>query len=335
LPPPSIPWPALAFAVCCLILAAALVWWGRRIATGSGPRTGATRAQAAPTGQAIITLQGVTRRYGAKLAVDDVTLTVAAGEALALWGANGAGKTTLLRCLLGGGYEGDILVAGHSPRTAGTAVRRQIGYVPQEMPTFDLTVGELTALIARLREVPLAEALGQLDYFALGDVRAQPVASLSGGMKQKLALALALLGDPPILLLDEPTANLDAQTQRDLVQRLLELKRQGRTLVFTSHRWGEVRLLADRVVYLDQGRQVDGPQPSDVDGRELVLRVGLDPLVLDRARDILRQEGFPAQRNGRAVLVTVASDRKAEPLVLLARSGYAIADFDIEGETGE
>jgi nitrous oxidase accessory protein len=339
-PKESLSWPTIAFAILCLGVPVGLVRWGRR-------RTGRTNLVASPTDtrgrdaaetapEAIIALRGVTKRYGDRPAVDGVSLTVKAGEALALWGANGAGKTTLLRCLLGSaGYEGEIAVAGHSPLTDGIAVRRQIGYVPQEMPTFDLTVGELTGLIARLRGIAPAEALGQLGHFGLAGVRAQPVASLSGGMKQKLALTLALLGDPPILLLDEPTANLDAQTQDDLLRRLQDLKRQGRTLIFTSHRWREVRLIADRVVYLDQGRQVEGPQPSATPARELVLRVGLDPQALDPARDLLRQRGFTAHRNGKAVLVSVAANRKAEPLLLLASSGYAIADFDLEDETGE
>ncbi len=338
LPVASTPWAAIIFAALCLIIPGGLVWWGCRPAPGrasASPRSPSGPSPGAYPGS-MIALHGVTKRYEERRAVDGVSLTVNAGEALALWGANGAGKTTLLRCLLGStGYEGEIAIAGRSPLAEGTAVRRQIGYVPQEMPTFDLTVGELTGLIARLRGVASGEALGQLDRFGLGAHRAQAVASLSGGMKQKLALMLALLGDPPILLLDEPTANLDAQTQSDLLQRLLELKRQGRTLVFTSHRWREVRLLADRVVYLDQGRLAEGPQPSSAPARELVLRVGLDLQALDPARDLLRRRGFTAHRNGRAVLVTVAADRKAEPLVLLVGSGYAINDFDLEGEMGE
>lgn len=290
-----------------------------------------------PETGAVVELRGVSKHYGKSAALDKLSLTIGAGEALALWGRNGAGKTTVLRCLLGlTSYEGEISVGGLSPRRAGARVRRSIGYVPQEMPTFDLPVGELAELIARLRGVDTAQATRQLERFGLAASRHKAIAALSGGMKQKLALALALVGDPPILLLDEPTANLDAASQTELLNLLLALKQEGRTLIFTSHRWHEVTLLADRVVGLERGRTIAVTQPTDLaatGGAAVRLRVRLGASLLDAASDVLQQHGFTAHRNGSSLLVRVEAGRKAEPFVLLAREGYPVTDFDVEHET--
>lgn len=282
----------------------------------------------------MIELQGVTKRYGDFRAVDDVSFSVGAGESLALWGSNGAGKTTLLRCLLGATeYEGTITVDGVSPAKNGKEARRRIGYVPQVVPVFDLRVGEMIQLTARLRRADLGQGLERLEEFGLADTIKKPVASLSGGMKQKLALTLALLGDPPILLLDEPTSNLDARSQDELITLLSILKRQGRTLVFTSHRWDEVLALADRVVVLERGKCISAGPAAQIAGttRERVnLRVRLEPARLDHAVALLGEHGFTASRNGHSILIAVEEKRKAEPLVLLASSSYPVTDFDLE-----
>jgi ABC-type multidrug transport system ATPase subunit len=282
----------------------------------------------------MIELQGLTKRFGDFKAVDDVSFSIAAGESMALWGSNGAGKTTLLRCLLGATeYEGSITVDGVSPAKNGKEARRRIGYVPQVVPVFDLKVGEMLQLTARLRGADLAPGLQRLDEFGLGHTTKKAVASLSGGMKQKLALTMALLGDPPILLLDEPTSNLDARSQEELIMLLLKLKEQGRTLVFTSHRWDEVLALADRVVVLENGKCISSGPAAQVAGvtRERVnLRIRLEPETLDPAVALLGAHGFTASRNGHSILISVEDQRKAEPLVLLASSDYPVTNFDLE-----
>ena len=284
----------------------------------------------------MIDLQHVTKRYGAKRAVDDVSFRIDAGESLALWGSNGAGKTTLLRCLLGATKsEGAIAIDGLSPDRQGREVRRRIGYVPQEMPKFDLKVGEMIQLIARLRGVDAKPGFDRLASFGLAETRSLPVESLSGGMKQKLALTLALLGDPPILMLDEPTANLDARSQLELISQLAELNRQGRTIVFTSHRWSEVRSLANRIVVLEAGKQlysgpVDG-YTGMADTINLRLKVAERDLVSSML--LLDEHGFEPVRHGDAILVTIDAQRKAEPLMVLARSEVGVADFEVEAES--
>ena len=176
----------------------------------------------------MIELQGVTKRYGDFRAVDDVSFSVGAGESLALWGSTGAGQTTILRCLLGATeYEGTITVDGVSPAKNGKEARRRIGYVPQVVPVFDLRVGEMIQLTARLRRADLGQGLERLEEFGLADTIKKPVASLSGGMKQKLALTLALLGDPPILLLNDPTRGVDVGTKHELYVLIRDFAERG------------------------------------------------------------------------------------------------------------
>jgi ABC-type multidrug transport system ATPase subunit len=284
----------------------------------------------------MIELQNVTKRYGAKRAVDAVSFRVEAGESLALWGSNGAGKTTLLRCLLGATrFEGAITVDGLSPARNGKDARRRIGYVPQIMPVFDLKVGEMINLVARLRGDNPQQGFNRLEEFGLASTKSQSVESLSGGMKQKLALTLALLGDPPILMLDEPTANLDARSQTELISMLADLNHQGRTIVFTSHRWSEVRALADRIVILEAGKQIYGGLVSEYPGMNdtITLRVNVAPENLIPSVDLLGKHGFTAARNGASILITIESRKKAEPFLVLARSEFAVSDFDVETES--
>lgn len=281
----------------------------------------------------MIELHHVTKRYGDKRAVDDVTLSVDAGESIALWGTNGAGKTTLLRCLLGTtAYEGEILIDGMVAATKGKEARARIGYVPQVMPTFDMSVSEMVRLVARLRGADANDGFASLEQLHLGGMLGQSMASLSGGMKQKVALSLALLGNAPILLLDEPTANLDARSQSDLIGMLATLKQDGRTIIFTSHRWSEVRALADRAVTLEQGKAISIGTVADAAriADNIRVRVDLAQETIAPAVALLRDHGYVTVRHGSSAVVTVDSRKKAEPLVLLAQSRYTVTDFELE-----
>jgi ABC-2 type transport system ATP-binding protein len=283
----------------------------------------------------MIEIRNVTKRYGDKRAVDDVSFDVAAGESVSLWGSNGAGKTTLIRCMLGSTkFEGDITIDGVSSKRQGKEVRHRIGYVPQTMPTFDMSVGEMVLLIARLRGATARDGLDRLEEFGLSHTKRQSVASLSGGMRQKLALTLALLGNPRVLMFDEPTANLDARSQNELIRMLVDLKQQGRTVVFTSHRWSEVRSLADTVVHLEMGKHIGGGSVSDmaIQTDRVSLRMELSEEQIGPAITLLDERGFRTMRNGTSVLVSVQDRVKADPVMLLAGSGYEILNFDLQDE---
>jgi len=205
----------------------------------------------------MIEVRNLTKRFGRFTAVDDLSFTVGRGEAVALWGANGAGKTTAVRCLLNlFPYEGEITINGLDARRQSKEVRRLIGFVPQELSFHDdMSVAETLVFYARLKKAPDGfdfEPL--LERLRLTEHVQKRVGELSGGLKQRLALAVALLSDPPILVLDEPTASLDIRSREEFLTLLRELKRAGKTLVFSSHHLEEITALADRVLLLEGGR---------------------------------------------------------------------------------
>ena len=206
----------------------------------------------------VIQINDVCKRFGRCRVLDGVTFDVAPGDAVALWGSNGVGKTTLIRCLLGlVDFGGDIRVAGYDVRRQGKRVRRLLGYVPQELAFHeDFRVIEVVRCLARIRGAAVGSCESRLARFGLLNHARKRVRELSGGMRQRLALAVALLNDPPILVLDEPTSNLDSVGRRSLMDQLLDLKATGQTILFISHRPEEVHGLADRVLTLESGRVI-------------------------------------------------------------------------------
>ena len=204
----------------------------------------------------MITFTHVSKRFGRFVALDDLNLSVAPHQAVALWGPNGAGKTTAIKCLLGLlRYDGHIDVDGLDAQKQGRSVRGRLGYVPQELAFYDdLSTLETAHFYARLKRAPEKRIVELLELVELSDHGDKAVGALSGGMKQRLALALALLADPPILVLDEPTSNLDAGARDDFLHLLKRVKAAGKTVIFTSHRLEEVEMLADEVLVLAAGK---------------------------------------------------------------------------------
>jgi ABC-type multidrug transport system ATPase subunit len=284
----------------------------------------------------IIQVSGLTKRFGGLTAVDGVSFDVQAGEAVALWGANGAGKTTALRCLLHlMPFTGTVTIAGKDVTKQGKAARHLVGFVPQELSFHDdLTVAQTLVFYARLKKVmdgydftPLLARLELLPHIQ------KPVRDLSGGLKQRLALALALLSDPPILILDEPTSNLDIRAREDFLRFLHDLRDSGKTLVFSSHRLEEVVALADRVLLLEAGRLVLAAPPQNLEkelGRESTLHVTLPAPTVEPALALLTAHGLPVSRNGQGVRIRVQPGAKAEALRVLHDAGILVEDFSIE-----
>lgn len=284
----------------------------------------------------MIRVDGLTKRFGKATAVDGVSLSVPAGESLALWGANGAGKTTIIRCVLGLlSFRGRIHVAGMDVRRRGKRTRRLIGYVPQELGfNDDLRVSEAVGFFARLKGVGLGSLESVLEPVGLAGHEFKRIRELSGGMKQRLALAIALLGDPSVLILDEVTASLDACGREEFVALLARLARSGKAMLFASHRVEEVTTLATRVVMLDKGRVVRESRPDefmDVLGLGTVLHLHLALPVRNRAVSVLRDQGFDARLNGVGLYVPVPTAQKAAPFRVLAESRIAVDDFEILG----
>jgi ABC-type multidrug transport system ATPase subunit len=160
------------------------------------------------------------------------------------------------------------------------------------------------------------------------------VGELSGGMKQRLALAIALLADPLVLMLDEPTANLDMKAREEFLSLLAELKTAGKTLIFSSHRAEEVSALADRVLVLESGRLVADCPPAQLGhylGSQTMLKLHLaGDQWIEPAVEMLNGHGFQTQRNGTGIWVQMMPLEKARPIFLLAEAGIPVIDFQLE-----
>lgn len=205
-----------------------------------------------------ITLEHMSKRFGGTLALDDVDLSIEAGERVGLIGANGSGKTTLIRAIMGMiRVEGTVRVGDWSPFDERKHLAEHIAYVPQIAPTMGVPVRQILATVCTARQMPeervaeICEVLG----FDLMSHRDKDFRELSGGMKQKLLIGMALAARPRLLVMDEPSASLDADARRRFFERCAELSSET-TVLLCSHRLEEVRHLIDRIVALEDGRVV-------------------------------------------------------------------------------
>jgi ABC-2 type transport system ATP-binding protein/nitrous oxidase accessory protein len=282
----------------------------------------------------MIRIERVTKRFGKTAAVSDVSLDIAPGDSVALWGVNGAGKSTLIRCVMGLlRFQGSIRIGGHDVGRDGKHARMLIGYVPQELGFYDdLGVAEAVRFFAHLKSIRACRPEEVLAGVGLEGNGRKRIRELSGGMKQRLALAIAQLGDPPVLVLDEVTASLDAWGRAEFIGLLSRLLGSGRTMLFASHRTDEVAALARRVVVLERGRVASERAPqafvASMTAR-LCLHLVIHPTLRERAVDRLRDGGFAPTLNGVGLLVPVSHQQKAAPFRLLADARIDVDDFEL------
>ena len=218
----------------------------------------------------LLEVRDLRKRYGTRLAVDGVSLSVRAGSVLALLGPNGAGKSTTVAMISGltAADAGTVRVGGVALAGNGAACKRRIGLVPQELAIFEeLSAQANVELFGALYDLPRAtlkaRAAEVLAQVGLADRAHDKPATFSGGMKRRLNIACALVHDPELILLDEPTAGVDPQSRNAIFDQLEALKRAGKALVYTTHYMEEAERLADRVVIIDHGRVVaDGTLPE-------------------------------------------------------------------------
>ncbi|HUF76545.1 MAG TPA: ABC transporter ATP-binding protein [Longimicrobiales bacterium] len=229
----------------------------------------------------MIELTGLTKRYGSLTAVDGLTLRVDPGEVYALLGPNGAGKTTALRCLatLLRPSEGSATVCGLDVRSEPLAVRSRLAFLSSSMGLYErLTPVELIEFFGRLQgldERTLARRVEEMvELFDLSGVANRLCGKLSTGQRQRVSLARALVHDPPVLILDEPTHGLDVLSGQAIYDFIVRERARGKTVLFSTHQMEEVELLADRVGVLRGGQLVAEGRPQD-----LVARTGAPNLV--------------------------------------------------------
>ncbi|MGE5926526.1 MAG: ABC transporter ATP-binding protein [Gemmatimonadota bacterium] len=207
----------------------------------------------------MISYRGFTKDFGTVRAVDGIDLDVAPGETVALIGPNGSGKTTTLKALVGlvRPTTGVVTIGGADATTSGPAARARLGYLPQRL-TFPegATAREVVHYFARLRQLEDVREVALLGRVGLAAAATREVDGFSGGMRQRLGLALALLGDPAALVLDEPSAALDPSGALMVRDILADIRRAGTTILLSSHDLGEVAALADRIAVFVAGRIV-------------------------------------------------------------------------------
>ena len=221
----------------------------------------------------MLALRGIDKAYGAWRALRGVSLQVAAGEAVLLVGRNGAGKTTLLRIATGflDADAGEVTVDGFAMATERARAQRRLGYLPEHAPApVELTVRDHLMLRARLKGLPAAAARDAVERsLAAAAIVAEarrPIGTLSKGYRQRVGLADALLGDPPLLVLDEPTSGMDPIQTRQLCEHLVAIARERAVLV-SSHAVADLEPLARRVVVLRAGEVVADAEPAALRAR--------------------------------------------------------------------
>jgi ABC-2 type transport system ATP-binding protein len=272
--------------------------------------------------------QNVTRRYGGVVALDGVDLSVAAGELVGLLGPNGAGKSTLINLLVGirRPTSGTVTLFGGSPLDP--ARRRQIGVTPQEtgLPS-TLRVGEVVDYVSAHYPdpVPRGELLAR---FGLENLVRRQTGGLSGGQRRRLAVALAFVGRPRMVFLDEPTTGLDVEVRHVLWDAIRAFHADGGTVLLTSHYLEEVEALAQRVVVLGEGRVLADDTVAAVRGLVGVHRVSLAAMALPDLPGVVSR----SESDGRLHLLTPDADELVRTLV---RSGIEFRDLEVRPTTLE
>jgi Cu-processing system ATP-binding protein len=283
----------------------------------------------------VVRVREVTKRYGAVTAVADLDFEVEAGETFALVGPNGAGKTTTLKLLLGlvRPDRGAIAIGAEGLAPAEPRARRDIGYVPQrvEFPA-GRTVAEVLEFFAALRGAPRVAVARALERVGLEPVAARRASELSGGYIQRLSLAQALLGDPALLVLDEPTASLDPEATFEFRSLLEQLRREGRTILLCSHLLAEVERVADRVLILVGGRSAALERLDHLRERQVkATSLRLEPEEVGHAARVLADRGIAWRADGdRALALDPVDGRGLEALAALREAGVALRGFELQ-----
>jgi len=308
--------------------------------------------------QVTINVETVTKIYnGGVIALDKVSLEIYSGEIFTLLGPNGAGKTTLIKILTGElkPTEGKVSILGvNYEEFLKSDIRLRVSYVPQENIFWEnLTVEENLDFIGSMYKLPKSELREKirflLDEFDLTDVRKRLSSKLSGGMKRKLSVAMSLINDPEILILDEPTAGLDPRTRASLITSLEKLREFGKTILLTTHIVESAERISDRVAIINKGRIVTVDTVDNLKqkhcGEEVIeiLYKQLTPEALETVKSIAHEERIATagdkviitQQHGNVIedLLKIKSKAKDILAVILRKSTLEDTFLFITGET--
>ena len=295
-----------------------------------------------PATDAVIHVDGLTKRFGDLTAVDGISFEVHQGEVFGILGPNGAGKTTAFECIEGlqRPTAGRTLVFGIDTAREPDRVKERIGVQLQASAYFDhLTLTEILDLFGRIYSQRLPSA-DLLERVSLSDKAKTTVAKLSGGQKQRFTVAAALINNPEIVFLDEPTTGLDPQARRNLWEIIRDLHREGRTVVLTTHYMEEAQELCGRVAIMDQGRIVAMDSPADLIQRlpvPYVVRVRINPSEAVEGLETLEAStGIETSEDGLTVISsTDASLTVSALLALLNGRGARLEHLEVVTATLE
>ncbi|PWK81365.1 ABC transporter ATP-binding protein [Fulvimonas soli] len=285
----------------------------------------------------------LTRRYGSLTAVDGLTIRAEPGQVLGLLGPNGAGKTTAMRLIAGflAPTSGTARVCGHDVVREPLAARRALGYLPEGAPSYgEMTVREFLVFIGRMRG--LAPEVGRQRFdqvvsrLQLEDVLEQCIDTLSKGLRRRVGLAQAILHDPPVLMLDEPTDGLDPN-QKHAVRQLIDAMARERTILISTHLLEEVHALCNRVVIIARGRLLADATPAELEARSRYHGAvsfsapgsGLSQEMLGRLPQVTAIEVDPL--DGRVTVFPRPGERILEPVEnLLRQQGLEVSEIQLE-----
>jgi ABC-2 type transport system ATP-binding protein len=284
-----------------------------------------------------VRLDSVSRRFGRVKALDEVSFDVRPGEILGLLGPNGAGKTTTMRVMTG--YlrpdDGHVTVDDVDLADDPVGARRMIGYLPESAAVpRELTVRGYLSFCAKLRAIPRAKRSSSvsraIDQAGLGDVARRPIGSLSKGFRQRVGLAQALVHDPPVLILDEPTVGLDPRQVAETRSLIAKLGKQ-RTVLFSSHLLAEVATLCRRVVVIDRGRVAAirevGELSRTAGQRRLELRISGDPATAARLIAGLPGVNTAVVRAGSVVIHGSGDDLAQRVSAAVVSNGFGLIEL--------
>lgn len=283
----------------------------------------------------ILRVDAVEKAYGSHKAVDGVSITVAAGERVALLGHNGAGKTTLMKMILGltRPTAGRIEVLGHAPGSF--AARRKVAWLPEHVVfNRSLTAAELMATFARLKGAPVRANLDLLARVGLEDAVHKRVGTFSKGMRQRLGLAQALIGEPELLLLDEPTTGLDPVSRQSFYDIVEELAGRGVAVLLSSHVLTELEARTDRVIIMRAGRLVASDRLAELRG-QVGLPVRIRLAVRPEAAGSVAKELGGERVNGHRVELLCRPEEKMALLSRITGFGRMVEDVEISPPTLE
>lgn len=283
----------------------------------------------------MIRIENLEKSYGPLRALDGLSLEARSGEVLALLGPNGAGKSTTIKSIVGlvTPSAGRVLIDGIDVAREPRRARALVGYLPQRVHFYDnLTPREVLAFYAQLRKAPRSQIAPLIERVGLGHAADRRTKGFSGGMLQRLGLAVALLGDPRLLVLDEPTAGLDPEGSVLFKETIIERRRAGTTVLLCSHLLAEVESVADRIAICNQGRiaaidSLDAMRESLALPTRMVLRVAgaADPEAI-----AIKAGARDAELRGDLLRLTIDYQAKAAVILALEERGVTVQDLRTE-----